>query len=92
MAEHESIPIRTLRNDVSQVIRRVEAGESFDVTRHGRPVARIMPVRPEKRPGTLADLLALRDEVPADPGWWAEIRRMRDEDPGRDPYERWKQS
>lgn len=34
---------RELRNDNAQVIRRVEAGESFVVTRHGVPVADLVP-------------------------------------------------
>lgn len=86
MSANEQIPIRTLRNDVSQVIKRVEAGESFDVTRHGRPIARLAPLGETKRPGTLADLWKLRERVPADPEWAAEIRQVRDEDIARDPY------
>ncbi len=74
------IPVRALRNDVSSILRRVELGESFDITRHGRRIARLSPAPIQKRPGTIADLIALRGAVPADPVWAAEIRAMRDAD------------
>jgi prevent-host-death family protein len=35
---------RELRNDVSGVLRRVEAGERFRVTVSGRPVAELVPL------------------------------------------------
>lgn len=36
---------RELRNDSGDVMRRVEAGEDFIVTRNGVPVAELRPVR-----------------------------------------------
>jgi prevent-host-death family protein len=45
------IPARDLRNDVSGVLRRVEAGEHLRVTISGRPVAELVPLR--RRPATL---------------------------------------
>jgi len=39
----ETISQRELRNDNAQIMRRVEAGESFVVTRNGRPVADVVP-------------------------------------------------
>jgi len=36
---------KELRNDVSAVLRRVEAGETMTVTVAGRPVAELRPVR-----------------------------------------------
>jgi prevent-host-death family protein len=43
------LPARELRNDVSGVLRRVEAGERLRVTVSGRPVAELipLPVRPQ---------------------------------------------
>ncbi|WP_022926747.1 type II toxin-antitoxin system Phd/YefM family antitoxin [Patulibacter americanus] len=38
-----TIPQRELRNNVGEVLRAVEAGESFTVTVRGRPVARLVP-------------------------------------------------
>lgn len=40
-----SIGIRELRQQASAVLRRVAAGETFEVTDHGHPVARIVPFR-----------------------------------------------
>ena len=46
------VPARELRNDVSGVLRRVEAGERVRVTVSGRPVAELIPLpsRPWSRP------------------------------------------
>ncbi len=38
------LPARELRNDVSGVLRRVEAGERLRVTISGRPVAELVPL------------------------------------------------
>ena len=45
----ESIAKRQLRNDSAEIMRRVEAGESFVVTRNGHPVADLTPHGPEHR-------------------------------------------
>ena len=39
-----TIAHRELRNQSGEVLRAVEAGESFTVTNHGRAVARLIPV------------------------------------------------
>ena len=38
--------IRELRQQASAVLRRVVAGEVIEVTEHGHPIARIVPLRP----------------------------------------------
>jgi prevent-host-death family protein len=38
------VPARELRNDMSRVLRRVEAGERLRVTVSGRPVAELVPL------------------------------------------------
>lgn len=43
MADDRTIPQRELRNNISEVLRSVEAGDSFTVTVRGRPVARVVP-------------------------------------------------
>jgi prevent-host-death family protein len=45
------LPARELRNDVSGVLRRVEAGERLRVTVSGRPVAELIPLT--TRPQTM---------------------------------------
>lgn len=45
----EDIPARDLRNNVSGVLRRVEAGERLRVTVSGRPVAELAPLAARPR-------------------------------------------
>ena len=40
-----SVGIRELRQQASAVLRRVMAGEVIEVTEHGHPIARIVPLR-----------------------------------------------
>ncbi|MEX2554921.1 MAG: type II toxin-antitoxin system prevent-host-death family antitoxin [Actinomycetota bacterium] len=44
-----SVGVRELRQRASELLRRVEAGETFEVTDRGRPVAVLGPVR-DRRP------------------------------------------
>jgi prevent-host-death family protein len=41
----DSVSVRQLRNTVSEVLRRVEAGERLTVTVDRRPVAELVPLR-----------------------------------------------
>jgi len=41
-----SVGIRELRQQASAVLRRVVGGEVVEVTDHGHPIARIVPLRP----------------------------------------------
>lgn len=91
-----TIPQRDLRNDVSAVLRRVEAGEEFVVTVSGRPVAELRPVGGSRK-GSVADLVAALGPLPAPtPEEIAEldrvddeIRAMRHDGDDLDPWERW---
>ena len=38
------VGVRELRQDASGVLREVKAGMSVEVTEHGRPIARIIPI------------------------------------------------
>jgi prevent-host-death family protein len=42
------IPQKELRNNVSSVLRRAEAGEHFTITVSGRPVAELGPAQPRR--------------------------------------------
>lgn len=43
MSLPERIPVRELRNHVSEVLRRVESGEKLEITVNDRPVALLVP-------------------------------------------------
>jgi prevent-host-death family protein len=62
------IPARELRNNVSSVLRRVEAGERIRVTVSGRPVVEVSPL--PGRPQTISweAFLTEADDWRADPG------------------------
>jgi prevent-host-death family protein len=55
-----TIPQRELRNNISEVLRAAEAGETFTVTVRGRPVARLIPPGEPGRPRTDVDRETLR--------------------------------
>jgi prevent-host-death family protein len=61
------VPARDLRNDVSSVLRRVEAGERLRVTVSGRAVAELVPL--PGRPRTIAWQAFIQNSEPwqADP-------------------------
>lgn len=42
----DKVGIRELKQQTSAVLRRVTAGETIEVTDHGHPIARIVPLRP----------------------------------------------
>ncbi|WP_037357517.1 type II toxin-antitoxin system Phd/YefM family antitoxin [Amycolatopsis orientalis] len=72
---------RELRNDNAEIMRRVEAGEMFIVTRNGKPVADLVLHRAQEEPrrnrslGEIQD--AFRGLPPMDSGEW---RREREAD------------
>ena len=70
------IPARDLRNNVSGVLRRVEAGERLRVTVSGRPVAELGPL--PGRPQTISweAFLAAADDWRADPGLAKELAEL----------------
>lgn len=71
MTDPARIPVRELRNHVSEVLRRVEAGETLEVTVNDRPVALMIPR--QARPRT-APTGAFLSSVPlADPALLAEL-------------------
>lgn len=67
------VAARDLRNDVSAVLRRVEAGERLRVTVSGRPVAELVPL--PTRPTSLR-WEDLGEHWRADPGLAAELRDL----------------
>jgi len=70
------LPARELRNDVSGVLRRVEAGERLRVTVSGRPVAELVPLRSRPRTMTWERLMRHLDGGRADPGLVQDLATM----------------
>ncbi|MET3806814.1 prevent-host-death family protein [Nakamurella sp. UYEF19] len=63
----ETVGLRELRQDASELVRRVESGEEFDITVSGRLAARLVPAMPKQwfKWDDIADVLQGR----ADPDW-----------------------
>jgi prevent-host-death family protein len=70
------IPARELRNDVSGVLRRVEAGEHLRVTVSGRPVAEIVPLPRRPRSLPWREFLEGADEWRADAALAEELKTL----------------
>ncbi|WP_434447985.1 type II toxin-antitoxin system Phd/YefM family antitoxin [Lentzea sp. E54] len=95
MQQLKAIGQRELRNDNAEIMRRVEAGESFVITRNNRPVAQLSPYRAEiaVKP-SLGDAQALFGTLPSvDARRWEADRKAADEffgadDPVDDPWQR----
>jgi prevent-host-death family protein len=89
------VGVRELRQNLSVYLRRIEAGETLEVTEHGHPVARLTPLPPQRmsvldrmiaegraypgRGGNLADLGPPIDIGPG-PALSEVLQQMRDED------------
>jgi prevent-host-death family protein len=58
----EQIGIRELRDRLTATIRRVRAGETIEITHHGRPIAVLAPVRADR----IDRLLAAADITPGE--------------------------
>jgi antitoxin (DNA-binding transcriptional repressor) of toxin-antitoxin stability system len=60
--------IRDLRNSFPTVAQWIEEGESVEITRSGKPFARLEPIEPElSKPFVMPDFLArLRKHFPAE--------------------------
>ena len=57
MYDMKTVPVRELQREIRAILNGVEKGESLEITRRGRPVARLVPARPvraEARPGLAA--------------------------------------
>lgn len=53
------------KTHLSELLTRVERGEEFVITRRGRPVAQLSPIRPVKRPPDWQAIRACRESMPA---------------------------
>ena len=72
----EDIPARDLRNDVSAVLRRVEAGERLRVTVSGRPVAELVPLARRPSSAPWEEFFRDADDWRADSGLAADLAAL----------------
>jgi prevent-host-death family protein len=73
---------RELRNDSGQIMRALDSGESFVVTRRGVPVGELTPVRRQRLVARDAVLRAFRTAAPIDAdGFRADLDRIAGQDP-----------
>ncbi len=63
----DSVGVREIRQNISVYLRRVEQGEAFTVTDHGRPVALLSPLPPDEDP--LSALVASGQLTPGTGRW-----------------------
>lgn len=76
-----AVNLAVAKAQLSELLNKVEAGEEVVITRHGRPVARVVPATPVKQPVPLERLAELRKRLPARKGSSAkELRKLRDEE------------
>jgi prevent-host-death family protein len=70
----EAVGLRELRQNASDLVRRVEEGEEIVITVAGRPCARLVPAAPRtwRRWDDVAELFA----GPGDPAWSADREEL----------------
>lgn len=69
-----TVGVRELRQNASEILREVEAGEPATVTVAGRPVAQIVPIRGDR--WTTWVRIRLVFDSPTDADWDAERREF----------------
>lgn len=73
---------RELRNESGEIMRALDAGESFTVTRNGVPVGELTPARRHRFVEREAVLAAFRAAAPIDPSRWrTDLERHVSQDP-----------
>ena len=64
------VSIVEAKNQLTQLIRAVEEGESIVITRNGKPVAQIAPPPPERGKVRFG---SMRNKIRLNPGWDAPV-------------------
>lgn len=84
---NDQVGLREMRQEASDLVRRVEAGEEIVVTVSGRPAAMLVPIR--RMRWRNAQEVGYIFGVPADPAWSAEhsVRSDVMADEPRDPWD-----
>lgn len=77
----DAINLADAKAHLSELVDRVEAGDSIDITRRGKPVARLTAVAKPRKSIDAALLGALTDTMPTQAQGAADlVRSMRDRD------------
>lgn len=76
----ERVNLADAKTHLSALVDRVGDGETVEILKRGKPVARLVPITPEKKPLDLALLRALTKDMPeqTEPAGTF-MRRLRDE-------------
>jgi len=73
----KTVPQRQLRNDITRVLREVEAGERLRVTVDGRPVADLVPIEGARTTFVPRDAVAdLLQRAPLDAAFGRDIKAV----------------
>jgi prevent-host-death family protein len=74
-----AIPLADAKAHLSALVDRAESGDTIDITRRGRPVARLTAVNSPRKPVDAVLLRSLTDAMPLQPQGAADlVRSMRD--------------
>lgn len=76
MRPKREIPQRELRNNVSAVLREVEAGDTVRVTVRGRPVAELVPIAKGEEHLSPAEVRRIVLDAPLDEGFRADVESI----------------
>lgn len=77
----DAINLADAKAHLSELVDRVEAGDSIDITRRGKPVARLTAISRPRKPIDVALLQSLTATMPSQPQSAADLMRsMRDGD------------
>lgn len=76
----QNVKLADAKAHLSELIGQVEAGETVHITRHGKPVAQLVPVARERKPLPMDEIRALTADLPLQAEDGGEfMRRMRDD-------------
>ena len=86
----ESITQRELRNDSGEIMRRLDQGESFVITRNGVPVGELTPLRRHRFVPAAAVVAIFRNAPAIDPGRFrADVDAWADQDDSTEMTRNW---
>lgn len=75
----DAINLADAKAHLSELIDRIESGETIEITRRGKAVARLTPVAKPRKQVSAEQLKAVADTMPAQNGSAADlVRSMRD--------------